>query len=294
VARLLWKFFKVPYIVFAHGEEITVSHANPKLRAKLVPIFDDATAVIANSSFTAQVLRDIGCNGSNIVQISPGVDPVMFSPGEADAELIEKLGLAGKKVLLSVGRLQKRKGHDHVIRALPAVLARHPDVVYVILSIGEEEANLRALAEEMGVADSVRFVGEVPYEDLPRYYRTCDIQIMANRTLECGDVEGFGIVFLEAAACSKPAVAGDSGGTCDPVRDGWNGRRIDASDPENVAATLTELFDDPESWTRMGRNGRAMVEEEYSWDVVCQRVEDVTCEVAAGAFRPIRESVPTP
>ena len=282
VARWLHKVLRRPYIVFAHGEEITVCHGNPRLRPKLVPIYDDAQAVIANSTFTAQLLLDIGCRGDNIVQISPGVDPQAFVPGPRDPELVERFGLEGKKVLLSVGRLQLRKGHDRMIEALPAILERHSDVVYLILSDGEQRAHLEKITAELGVEDAVRFVGEVSNVDLPRFYRTCDVFCLANRQLSDGDVEGFGIVFLEASATEKPVLAGDTGGTCDPARDGWNGRRIDASDAAKIADAINGLLDDPELCERMGKNGRRMVLEEYAWDIVAARVEEVTRQVAEG------------
>ncbi len=288
VARILSKWFKIPYVPFAHGEEITIFGKNAKQRKHLPKVYDDAAAVIANSRSTVDQIRELGCHARNVVRISPGVDPDVFHPTEKDGEIIEKLDLADKKVILSVGRLTKRKGHDHVIDALPAVLEKHPDVVYVILSTGEEDENLRRRAKERGVEANVRFVGEVPYDHLPRYYNTCDVFVMANRTLPDGDMEGFGIVYLEANACAKPVIAGDSGGTGDPVRDGTNGYRVDATEPQNIAGALLTMFAEPDRCVEMGRAGRQIVEEEYAWDRVIAKIEELCAAVVAG--RPLEKN----
>lgn len=282
VARILSKVLRIPYVVYAHGEEITVFGKNPKLAPQMLKVYDAATALIANSTFTLESLVRFGCHARNAVKISPGVNPAMFKPGPKDAELLHKYDLHEKTVLLSVGRHDKRKGHDHVIRALPQILAACPDIAYVITSTGDEESALKKLADELEVSASVRFTGEVPFGDLPRFYNTCDIFILANRMLSNGDVEGFGIVYLEASACGKPTIAGESGGTGDPVRDTWNGRRIDATRPENIAEAVIQLAKDPDLGTRMGENGRKLVQAEYTWDRVVEKTRRLDAALVAG------------
>lgn len=286
VARVVGRFLRRPYIVFAHGEEITVFGKNPKLGPKLPGVYDSATAVIANSSFTMGTLVEYHCSGKNAVKICPGVDPGVFTPGPRDQELVKRYDLEGKTVLLSVGRHQKRKGHDHVIMAMPRILKSCPNLVYVVTSNGEEEAYLHRLAGELGVSGSVRFTGEVPLEDLPRFYKTCDIFILANRLMEDGDVEGFGIVYLEASASRKPTIAGDSGGTGDPVRHGWNGLRVDARDPDRIAEAVLQLAQDPALRETMGKNGRELVEAEFTWDRVVQKMLTLDRAVARGEALP--------
>ena len=128
----------------------------------------------------------------------------------------------------------------------------------------QEEQNLKTLAAELGIEASVRFVGEVAYERLPDFFRVADIFILANRTLPSGDVEGFGIVFIEAGACEVPVIAGDSGGTADPVRHGINGFRVDTSCAENLVAPIITLIDDEPLRIRMGKEGRKIAEREYA------------------------------
>jgi len=239
VARLLWKVFRVPYVVYAHGEEITVFRENPKHAPRLPSIYKDAAAVVANSAFTRGLLEGMGVDPARIAAISPGVDPEEFKPGEPDPKMSARYGLSGKTVLLTVGRLQRRKGHDMVIKAMRRILDVQPDLLYVIAGDGEERESLQLLAEEEGVAGCVRFLGRIPQEDLPALYNLGDIFIIANRTMPGGDVEGFGIVFLEAGACAKPVIAGASGGTADAVLDGVTGTLVDATSVEDIAGSKT-------------------------------------------------------
>jgi phosphatidyl-myo-inositol dimannoside synthase len=282
VARLAAKLTRIPYVVYAHAEELTVVRRDPAYAPnlpRLLTVYEEAAAVIANSEFTKAELESFGVDGRRIRRISPGVDPEFFRPKPRDPSLSAEHGLDGKFVLLSVGRLQKRKGHDHVIRALPAVLEQVPNLVYLVVSDGEEKESLQRLATDLGVAESVRFTGKVPLERLVDYYSVADIFILANRQTDDGDVEGFGIVFLEAGACSRAVIAGDSGGTADPVRQGWNGLRIDASRPEEIARALLELSGDPDRRQQMGLNGRQLVEAEYGWEVTTERILDLSREV---------------
>ena len=207
----------------------------------------------------------------------------LFKPQPVSPALVEALGTKNKFVMLSVGRLTRRKGHDNVLRALPEILDHAPHVIYVIVSTGEEVESLKAMAKALGVDHAVRFVGEVPYQELPSYYNCADLFIMANRSLPSGDIEGFGIVFLEASACAVPVIAGDSGGTRDPVQDGHNGFRIDGTQPRNISAAVLRMIESSELRTTLGRNGRALVEREYAWDRVFEQVLDLSERVVHGA-----------
>jgi phosphatidylinositol alpha-1,6-mannosyltransferase len=290
VARRLWKLLGVPYVVYAHGEEITVLMENPKLAPRIPPIYTDAAAVVANSSFTQGLLEGMGVDPARIARISPGVDPLEFRPGERDPDLRRRHGLDGRTVLLTVGRLQRRKGHDMVIRALPRILAAHPDVVYLVAGDGEEMESLERLAGDEGVAGSVRFLGRVPQEDLPALYNLSDVFVMANRTMPGGDVEGFGIVFLEAGACGKPVIAGASGGTADAVIDGVTGILVDGTSTEEIARAVIRLAADPALRSRMGEAGRRRVEREYNWDAIAERTERLSAAVVERSLAKSRAS----
>jgi phosphatidylinositol alpha-1,6-mannosyltransferase len=281
IARLCGKLFRIPYVVYAHGEEITVFGRNPKLRRHLPRVYGGAARVIVNSDFTRRELEELCGATVRAVKISPGVDERVFRAGPRDAAIVSHLRLEGKIVLLSVGRLQKRKGHDHILLALPGILRQVPDLAYVILSTGEEEARLKDLARDLGIADHVRFVGEVAFQGLPRYYNTADIFILANRQLEDGDVEGFGIVFLEASACKRPVIAGASGGTGDAVREGVSGYRIDAANVAEIERAVVTLARDAKLREQFGEAGRQVVEGEYTWEKVVEKTLEVDAELVA-------------
>jgi phosphatidyl-myo-inositol dimannoside synthase len=284
-AGIVSRLTGVPYVVYTHGEELTVTAADPAYRhhfGRLRAVYDGAAAVIANSDFTRDELIRFGVGRDRIVRISPGVDPSIFRPVPKDPDLVRRYGLDGKTVLLSVGRLQRRKGHDFVLQALPEVLAAYPDLVYVIVSDGEERTYLESLARELRIDDSVRFVGEVGFDALPRWYNTCDVFVMANRRMANGDVEGFGIAFLEAGACAKPVIAGESGGTADAVKHGETGLRIDASDPKNIRDVILKLVGDPVLARRLGENARRNVEMEHGWDTVAERIRTLSANLSCG------------
>ena len=177
-------------------------------------------------------------------------------------------------MILTVGRLVERKGHDMVIRALPGIERAVGPVRYVVAGAGPEEPRLRALAREVGCASDVRFIGPVSGEDLAALYSACDVFVMPSRALAQRDgVEGFGIVFLEAGACAKPVVGGRSGGITDAVLDGVTGMLVDPADGAELQAVLIRLLDDPVEAQRLGARGRQRVEAlAQSWEPTVRQI----------------------
>jgi phosphatidylinositol alpha-1,6-mannosyltransferase len=167
-------------------------------------------------------------------------------------------------VILTVGRLQKRKGHDMLIRALPAIRAAVPDVLYAIVGDGEERAGLEALADEVGVRAHVQFRGEPGDDELVQCYQQCDLFVLPNREVN-GDFEGFGMVLVEAQACGKPVIAGDSGGTAETLEIGATGLICDCTTPAPLAAAVTELLVHPDLLPRMGEAARKRAVERFDW-----------------------------
>jgi phosphatidylinositol alpha-1,6-mannosyltransferase len=222
--------------------------------------FRHADRVLSNSDFTRDLLVNlIGVEPERIAIIYPTVDEERFRPGGPSQDLRTSIGLVeGQKLILSVGRLQRRKGFDSVIRALPLLLRQGMDAHYALIGIGEDWDHLRALSAEVGVADRVHLLGHVSYEDLPRWYNTCDMFAMPNRDIN-GDTEGFGLVFLEAAASGKPALSGLAGGTGSAVVDGETGLRVDGERVEVIAQGIARLLHDTTEAETMGRNARQRV-----------------------------------
>jgi phosphatidylinositol alpha-1,6-mannosyltransferase len=211
---------------------------------------------------------------ARMTQLPPGVDEKTFHPGSGGAEVRARLGLTDRPVVVCVSRLVPRKGQDTLIRAMPRVLAAHPDAVLLIVGGGPYARALRRLARETGVADSVRFTGPVPWEELPAHYGAGDVFAMPCRTRRGGlDVEGLGIVYLEASATGLPVVAGDSGGAPDAVLDGETGWVVRGGEPEEAADRLNALLADEDLRRRMGERGRRWVEERWRWDLLAERLK---------------------
>ncbi|KPC67556.1 GDP-mannose-dependent alpha-(1-6)-phosphatidylinositol monomannoside mannosyltransferase [Streptomyces sp. NRRL WC-3753] len=211
---------------------------------------------------------------ARMVQLPPGVDEKTFHPASGGDEVRARLGLTDRPVVVCVSRLVPRKGQDTLIRALPRILAAEPDAVLLIVGGGPYEKDLRRLATETGVAASVHFTGPVPWSELPAHYGAGDVFAMPCRTRRGGlDVEGLGIVYLEASATGLPVVAGDSGGAPDAVLDGETGWVVHGNDPNESADRITALLADPDLRRRMGERGRSWVEEQWRWDLLAEHLK---------------------
>jgi phosphatidylinositol alpha-1,6-mannosyltransferase len=208
-------------------------------------------------------------------RLAPGVDVTMFRPGAGGAAVRARLGLAGRPVVVCVSRLVPRKGQDTLLRAWPAVLAAAPDAALLVVGSGPFRENLEKMAERLppGV---VHFTGPVPGEDLPAYYDAGDVFAMPCRTRRAGlDVEGLGIVYLEASATGLPVVGGDSGGAPDAIRDGDTGYVVPGRSPGAVAERIIGLITDPARAKAMGSHGLEWVHQEWRWDLAAARLQDI-------------------
>ncbi|WP_431032975.1 glycosyltransferase family 4 protein [Streptomyces sp. P6-2-1] len=213
---------------------------------------------------------------ARMVQLPPGVDEKVFHPGSGGPALRAAMGLADRPVVVCVSRLVRRKGQDTLIRAWPAVLRAQPDAVLLIVGEGPYGDDLRRLARETGVAGSVRFTGGVPWSELPAHYGAGDVFAMPCRTRRGGlDVEGLGIVYLEASATGLPVVAGDSGGAPDAVKEGETGYVVRGESVAQTAERIVTLLGDGALRERMGAAGRAWVEEKWRWDLLAERLKEL-------------------
>ncbi|NMG28297.1 glycosyltransferase family 4 protein [Aromatoleum evansii] len=270
VAWIVGRLSRRAVTVYAHGEELTGWGRGNKFRVMRF-VLRHADHVIANSDFTFEVLVGMGVPRDRIVIINPGVDVARFRPGLPCQDLRDSLQLGpGARLLLSVGRLNRRKGFDTVIRCLPELIAGGHDVHYAIVGIGEDRSYLEALAHETGVAERVHLLGHVPMDDLPRWYNACDLFVLVNRDID-GDTEGFGLVFLEAAACGKVSVAGTAGGTGAAVLDGVTGLRVDGCDERAIVAVIGRLFCDAQLVEYLASHALVRVRQELNWDAVADR-----------------------
>jgi phosphatidyl-myo-inositol dimannoside synthase len=271
-----------PYLLYAHGEEILIALESRKLHWLIPRLFNRAAVIIANSRKTKALLEEMGVQPEKIHVIHPGVEATAFRIGNDAARAVrQRHNLGQSPVLLTVGRLQRRKGQDMVIRALPRVIKRFPDVMYVVAGTGEDQAFLQRLAGDVGVQDKVIFVGPVVDGEQAAYYAACDVFIMPNRQIG-PDVEGFGIVFLEASAAGKPVIGGCSGGTGEAIRDGVTGIRVDGENVEAIAAAVIEILADPDKARAMGERGKQWVESAFTWESIVDRTRQLAVAVARG------------
>ncbi len=214
---------------------------------------------------------------ARMTQLHPGVDAAQFSPDpQAGRSIRERYGLAGRPVVVCVSRLVRRKGQDTLLRAWPRVLGKVRDAALLIVSGGPYSAHLHRQSERSGLTASVRFTGPVPAAELPAHYAAGDVFAMPCRTRRGGlDVEGLGIVYLEASATGLPVVGGDSGGAPDAIAQGESGYVVPGRDVDALAGRLIELLTDPVTARSMGEKGRAWVERDWSWDLSAARLRSI-------------------
>lgn len=264
IALLVGRFTGCNVLIYAHGEELTGWGRGKKFQAMCFAL-RHANWVLANSDNTYDTLVNlIKVDPKRIVITLPTVDATRFSPALNKHKVRDAFGIShDKKLILSVGRLMQRKGFDNTIRALPLLIESGLDVAYALIGIGEEQEALQQLAQELNVADRVYFLGHVSYEDLPRWYNTCDLFAMPNRDIN-GDNEGFGLVFLEAAASGKPAISGLAGGTGSAVVDGETGLRVEGESITEIAKGISWLLNNPDKAQEMGDKARARVLDNFT------------------------------
>ena len=205
-------------------------------------------------------------DASAMVRIAPGIDTEHFAPDSTADELKRELDLEGKRVIVSVGRLVHRKGQDTLVEALPHILEKYPDAHLLFVGVGPHLEYIHKRAIQLGVLSHISFVGRVQYSELPRFISVGEIFAMPSRSRLAGlEVEGLGIVYLEASACELPVVGGLSGGAPDAVLEGETGYSVDGLNPAEVARAINELLADPVKAKAMGRRGRQWIIDEWEW-----------------------------
>jgi phosphatidylinositol alpha-1,6-mannosyltransferase len=268
----------LPYDVVLHGAEVTVPGRLPGTKQGLAWVLRNARHIVAAGGYPAAEADHAAGRTLPTTIVPPGVDTARFRPLTTDErqQARRDLGLpVDGQVILGLSRLVPRKGFDTAIRAVAAMRSTHPDLVLAIVGGGRDDERLRTLAGQLEAP--VRFLGRLDNDDIPRVYGCSDVFTMLCRNRWGGlEQEGFGIVFVEAAACGVPQVAGDSGGAAEAVADGETGIVIEEPGGEGaVAATVeafTRLLDDPDLRSRMGAASRRRAETVYSYDVLAARL----------------------
>jgi phosphatidyl-myo-inositol dimannoside synthase len=262
------------FVALTHGHEAGWAQL-PGARSLLRRIGTGVDVVTYLGEYTrGRIARALSpAAAARMVQLPPGVDEAEFRPGAGGAEIRNRLGLANRPVVVCVSRLVPRKGQDTLIRALPEIRRRVPETAVLIVGGGPYRKRLEQMAGDARLSRDVMFTGSVPWADLPGYFAAGDVFAMPCRTRRGGlDVEGLGLVYLEASATGLPVVAGDSGGAPDAVIDGETGYVVDGRSPAQVVERIAGLLNAPAKAQELGRRGRDWVERAWRWDLIADRL----------------------
>lgn len=254
-------------IALTHGHEVWWSKLWP-FTWMMRRIGSGVDALTYLGDFTKSAIsRAINSRAKNaMVRIAPGIDTTHFAPA-SDSDLLKReLDLEGKRVIVSVGRLVHRKGQDTLVESLPKIIERHPEAHLLFVGVGPHLEYIHKRAIQLGVLEHLSFVGRVQYRELPRFISVGEVFAMPSRSRLAGlEVEGLGIVYLEASACGLPVVGGRSGGAPDALLEGETGFAVDGRSPDAVAEAIIRLLDDPAMAKQMGERGRQWIIDEWEW-----------------------------
>jgi phosphatidylinositol alpha-1,6-mannosyltransferase len=256
----------IPYSLHAHGLEVCFPFYGSLSRWRRED-FCGAKEIIANSRGTAELVKSLFGNDNPIRIVNPGVGSMpdhQIIAREA-TKLKGELNLPDENLLLSVARLVPRKGIDVVLRSVKELKPEYPDLHYLVVGDGPERTNLYRLAMDLGIEESVKFLGEVDEKTKWAMYGLCDVFIMPNRLMNGTNWEGFGIVFLEAALLSKPSIGGNNGGVPDAIEHGITGLLVDPENQKEVTLALARLLRDPKLRQGMGRAGEERARTRFNW-----------------------------
>jgi phosphatidyl-myo-inositol dimannoside synthase len=247
----------VPYFVAAHGTEVFEDFTTVRnsVRTVLVRrlkrrVFRDAEKVFPVSQYTRKaVLEEAGGNDNGIITVNNGVNSMIFKQTAVNSKVEAHYRPRGERILLTVTRLYPYKGVDRMLESLPAISQAVPDVKYLVVGEGPDRERLEDLTARLGLQTQVSFLGRLALSEIVELYNVADLFVMLSRE-EPPDVEGFGLVFLEAAACGLPSVGGRSGGIPDAIDEGKSGWLVDPCNTEEIAATIIDLLKSPERLER--------------------------------------------
>ncbi|MCB9798149.1 glycosyltransferase family 4 protein [Candidatus Nomurabacteria bacterium] len=268
VAYMMKKKFGIPYLVFSHGTDIAAASKKKRKKKLAMKVALNSQQVITNSeSLNKRLLAQFPDLEGHSTVLYPCPDVDFFAPPEEEkiAKLRSQLALEGKRVILSIARLEHGKGFTNLTRHMPAILKEVPNLVWLIVGEGSQKQSLINLIKKHSLQNIVRFVGHVPHDDIKSYYYLSDLFILLTHPYQ-GMEEGLGLVFLEAAATGIPMIAGMSGGVEEAVADGRTGLVVDTYNEQQVAAAIKKLIEDIDYADRLGKAAQLRVRDEFHWD----------------------------
>lgn len=267
VARLIKRSFKIPFTIFFHGTDLEVGLKNKK--KKLITVCKFADKIVMNSQFLAKKLlgQITNLNQGKVIILNPGPADFFFTtrPSEEIKKLKTELALEGKKVLLTVARLEEGKGYPHLLHLLPEILKKVPNTVLVIVGDGPKRKIILEQIQKNNLQNCVRFMGNIPYYELPKYYQIADVFVLLTHKDENHE-EGWGMSFVEASASKLPIVAGRAGGVEEVVKDLQTGVVVDVNQTQGIISAITTLLLQQDYAKKMGEEGFVRAKNEFSWD----------------------------
>lgn len=284
ISLVIYFLFGTAYYVVAHASEILDDEITlrrkikKKLRRLKKLVLRNATLIFPVSNFTKHKLIEMGILPEKIVIIPNGVNHERFHP-KVDPSLVkQKYVLEGKRVILTVARLDKHKGHEFVLRALRhRIIKKFPDTVYLIVGDGPERNNLKSLVRNLDLSKNVIFTGFVEDSELPAFYNSCDVFVMPSWEIpgRTDLIEGFGVAYLEANACGKPVIGGRSGGVSDAIVDGQTGLLVEPTNTEEISETICKLLSNKTYATLLGQQGRKRIETLLNWKTIGEQIINI-------------------
>jgi phosphatidylinositol alpha-1,6-mannosyltransferase len=268
---LVSKFKKIEYSIILHGLDFSLAYRGLRKRWLSKKILSGAKNIICGNSYTAKMVGDFLGDKNKIIVVNPGVEECATCLTDRQAQIKEEYNLKNKFVLLTVGRLVKRKGVDMVLASLPKALKQNPNLIYVVVGSGPEEKNIKNIIAKLKLEKNVLIIKNSTDEEKNSWYEICDIFIMPARNIK-GDYEGFGIVYLEANLASKPVIAGKSGGVGDAVVDGENGLLIDSENHEEIFMTILDLMKNENKRKKLGEQGKERAIKNFNWEKQIKKI----------------------
>ena len=275
IALMIKKTLGIPYDCYIHGEDIEMARSSRELSFMAQHALLGADKLICNSHNSMRLLTENWrYRHDQVLIMHPGVDVEEFKPTPYSAVTRKALGWSDRMVILTVSRLQKRKGHDILIQTMPALVEKFPDILYAVVGGGNQLPYLESLVKELKLEQHVMFMGKVNDDKMIECYQQCDLFVLPNRQVD-RDVEGFGMVLLEAQASGKPVIAGDSGGTAETMVVDDTGFVVDCTSTGQLTEVLLKLLENKQLREEMGVKARSHIENNFDWRKLGEKAKQV-------------------
>ncbi len=279
-ALILKKLYRIPYHVYVYGQDLMIMRSSKRKMSLIKHILKNADGIIANSNSTKDKAVTLGAAPDKTIVVYPS--PISLIDTTIDQQFydyfIKRYRLRGKQIILTVGNLVPRKGQDKVIQAMPEILRYHPQAHYVVVGNGEYIAHLRSMTDSLSIEEHVQFFTNVTDQELPYFYHACDVFIMPSREIKDShnkstDMEGFGIVYLEANLFGKPVIGGNSGGVPEAVAHGVTGLLVDPNNVHDIARAVSKLLSDKQLSEKLGSQGRERALKHFQWEDEMEKIK---------------------